>query len=76
MLKCREVEQKIGSDEILQAGLMERLAVRMHLAMCRNCSNYLRQIRAIGEAVRKLGESHGEDPERIARLIGRITGPG
>jgi hypothetical protein len=74
MLKCRDVEQKIGSDQILDAGLMERLAVRMHLAMCRHCSNYARQIRAIGNAVRSVCEGFRDDPERTARLIGRIAG--
>lgn len=72
MLKCREVEQKIGSDEILAAGLMERLAVRMHLAMCRHCSNYARQVRAIGNAARSIYTDR-EDPERVARLLRKIN---
>jgi len=74
MLKCRDVERKIGRDEILDEGLMERLAVRMHLAMCRHCRNYAKQIRAIGEAARSVYEGFREDPERLAQLIGRITG--
>jgi len=74
MLKCRDVERKIGSDEILDAGLMERLAVRMHLAMCRHCRNYARQVRAIGNAARSVYEGFREDPERLARLIRGITG--
>ncbi len=74
MLKCRDVEQKIGSDAILNAGIMERLAVRMHLAMCRHCRNYARQIRVIGQAARSLFAEGREDPERLARLIGKITG--
>lgn len=74
MLQCREVEQKIGSDEILSAGLMERVAVRMHVAMCRHCSNYAKQLRAIRNAVRSVCEDRREDPERLNRLIGRITG--
>jgi hypothetical protein len=73
MLKCRDVEQKIGSDEIRHAGLMERLAVRLHLAMCRHCRDYARQLRAIGNAVRNVWKSSEEDPERLARLNERIT---
>ncbi len=73
MLKCRDVEQKIGSDEIRHAGLMERLAVHIHLAMCRHCGNYARQLRAIGNAARSVWKSSEEDPTRLARLIDRIT---
>jgi len=73
MLKCRDVEEKIGSDEIRHAGLMERLAVRIHLAMCRHCRNYARQLRAIGNAARSVWKSSEQDPERLARLNERIT---
>ncbi len=74
MLKCRDVEQLIGSDEIRDAGLMERFAVYMHLAMCRHCRGYARQLRAIGNAARGVYKDYREDPERLARLLGRITG--
>ena len=74
MLKCRDVEQKIGSDAILDAGIMERLAVRMHLAMCRHCRNYAKQIRAIGRAARSVFGESSEDPERLSRLIRKIAG--
>ena len=74
MLKCRDVERKIGSDEMRNAGLMERLAVRIHLAMCRHCRNYARQLRAIGNAARKVWADSPEDSESLARLKERITG--
>jgi len=74
MLRCQDVERKIGSDEILDAGFMERVAVRLHLAMCRNCSNYAKQLRAIRNAVRSACEDFREDPEQLNRLIGRIMG--
>lgn len=74
MLKCREVEQKIGSDGIVDAGFLDRLAVLMHLAMCHHCSNYARQVRAIGRATRSVYGELRVDPEDVARLIRRIAG--
>jgi anti-sigma factor ChrR (cupin superfamily) len=71
MLKCQEVEQKIGSDEIRTAGLMERLAVNLHLLMCRHCRNYARQIRAIGNSARDVF-NRPHDPDTLAQLKSRI----
>ena len=73
MLKCQQVEQKIGSDEIRNAGLMEHLAVNLHLMMCRHCRNYARQIRAIGNAARNVFGRTPQDPSTLAQLRDRIT---
>jgi hypothetical protein len=72
MLKCREVEQKIGSGDIASAGVMERLAVRFHLMMCRHCRAYARQIRAIGEAARDVFGSSPMAPKTLSELKDRI----
>ena len=71
MLKCREVEQKVGSGEIGSAGFMERFAVRLHLMMCRHCRAYARQIRAIGEAARDVFGS-SPAPKALSELKDRI----
>jgi hypothetical protein len=72
MLKCREVEQKIGSGEIGNAGVMERFAVRFHLMMCRHCRAYARQIRAIGEAARNVFGLSPVDAKAVSQLKDRI----
>jgi hypothetical protein len=72
MLKCREVEQKIGSGEIGNAGFMERVAVRFHLMICRHCRAYDRQIRAIGEAARDVFRSSPVDSKALSQLKDRI----
>ncbi len=54
MLTCREVTRAIATDELSEAGIGRRLAVRLHLFMCRDCRRYAAQIRAIGEAARGL----------------------
>jgi hypothetical protein len=72
MLKCQQVEQKIGSDEIRNAGFMERLAVNLHLLMCRHCRNYAKQILAIGNAARDVFNRSAQDPDALAQLKNRI----
>ncbi len=72
MLSCREVVRLIASDELAAAGWRRRLAVRLHWLMCRYCRRYAAQLRAIGEATRKLLEGGEADPTRLARLEGRI----
>jgi hypothetical protein len=66
------VEQKIGSGEISNAGLMERFAVRFHLMLCRHCRAYARQIRAIGEAAFDVFGSAPVDPKALSQLKDRI----
>ncbi len=53
MYRCSEVVRLISSDEYLTAGFFQKLQIRLHLALCRNCSKYARQLRAIAQAVRK-----------------------
>ena len=72
MLKCRQVEQRIGSDDIRTAGLLERLAVNLHLLMCRHCRNYAKQIRAIGSAAREVFNRSTQDVDALAQLKTRI----
>jgi predicted anti-sigma-YlaC factor YlaD len=54
MLRCKEVVRLVASDELAGSGLMRRLAVRMHLAMCRHCRRYAKQIRELGRAAREI----------------------
>jgi hypothetical protein len=67
MFSCREVHEHVSMGTIDNLGTMARLRFRMHLLMCVHCARYVRQIRALGEHVRRLlgGEP---DSERCARL--------
>ena len=68
MLQCREVSRLIASEDIRHAGLARRLELRLHLAMCRQCRNYARQVGLMGSVARRLWGAESEDPEEIARL--------
>ncbi len=61
MLSCRETSELVsrGLDERL--GLMQRLGVRLHLAMCSACRAFARQARFLHEACRAYGRRLEQD---------------
>ncbi len=68
MLTCKDVATTIGRDEWRAAPRGRRVALRLHLLMCRHCRRYAAQIRALGTAARSLLRAHGEDPTVLERL--------
>ena len=72
MLRCNEVTRLCASEEVDGAPLKTRLAVRLHLLMCEHCRRYVRELARIGEAVRSLAGSEGEDPDRDEALLRRV----
>jgi len=54
--RCSEVVRLISSDEYLSAGLLKKLGIRLHLAMCKHCRKYARQLRVLAAALRKADE--------------------
>ncbi len=72
MLSCKEVTRKIASDELVEGGWTERLAVRLHLLLCRHCRRYGAQLRAIGAAARNLWGARAQDARTIERLERQI----
>ena len=57
MLSCRETAQLISESMERKLPLRRRLAVTVHLLMCRFCSRYRKQLRFIKKAVGRLVES-------------------
>ncbi len=72
MLNCKDVKRKIASDESAEAGWRERLAVRLHLFLCRYCRRYASQLRVIGAAARELCGPCSQDPSTLERLERQI----
>jgi len=82
MRTCKEVAARLslGLDEPLPLG--ERIALRAHMMMCRHCTRYYAQIRALRQLARGLRRFEQEQPspraelspearERIARAVDR-----
>jgi predicted anti-sigma-YlaC factor YlaD len=76
MLRCREVTRLHASDELARASLWTRLGVGMHLAMCRHCRRYVRELARIREAVGALYRDSSEQPERDEAMVRRVMAGG
>ena len=78
MLACKDVTRLWATEEIRRAPLMRKLAVRIHLLMCRHCRRYLRELAAIGAAARslanRLGNTDGSSADLERRVIAAVRG--
>ena len=70
MYRCSEVVRQVSSDEYLTAGLFKKLQIRLHLAMCKHCSRYVRQLRALAAYVREAAD--GASASEIQRAKSQI----
>jgi len=70
---CKEVSRKIASDELCGASWSQRMAVKLHLLMCRHCRRYANQIDQIGEAAKDFFGDQPADPESRKRLRSAIV---
>lgn len=79
MLACSEVTRLLATEEIRNAPLSRRLAVRLHLMICQHCRRYVRELAAIGAAARSLaGRVPGGDsatPELERRILDAVRQP-
>lgn len=68
MLKCRDVAELVASDAWQDPPLTRRVAMLVHLAMCRHCRAYVRHLRRIGAAARRLFDGGGVEADVSARI--------
>ncbi|HXZ51480.1 MAG TPA: zf-HC2 domain-containing protein [Burkholderiales bacterium] len=57
MLSCREVTRLVSEGLDRRLGFGERVALRMHFAICRSCTNFNRQMRLLRDATRRLADA-------------------
>lgn len=72
MLRCKDVAELVATDAWQRPPLGRRLRVLFHLAMCRYCRAYVRQLRRIGAAARRLFQGAAVDPATAARIAGAV----
>ncbi len=63
MLSCKDVTHLLSEAQDRKLLLPEKLHLEMHLAMCKGCRNYRKQMNFLREACRRLGERQGEAGE-------------
>lgn len=59
MLRCREISKLVSESMERKLSFRERVQLAMHLAMCRLCAGFAKQVRLLRTAAR-------QDAERIA----------
>ena len=72
MLRCNEVTRLYASEELRRTSWRKRIAVRFHLMMCRSCQRYVKELAAIGSAVREASRKEPTDAERHEALVRRV----
>ena len=61
MLACKEVMRMVSQGEDRRLAFGERIALRVHVAICRGCRNATAQLRFLRRAVRRLSEVESEN---------------
>ena len=74
MMKCRDVSGLVSTGDIDTAPLRDRLGAWMHIAMCRHCRRFQRQLRQLRRRARiAADEAAAEMPADLpARVLRRI----
>ena len=70
MMTCKQVSTLVSMGDIESAPMTRRMGVRMHLAMCRHCRAFRRQIARIGLAARLISAAFEREPS--ASFAGKI----
>lgn len=60
MLSCKDTTKLLSQSLDAELSLPQRLALRLHLAICRNCRNFREHLALIHEACRRFSESGDE----------------
>lgn len=58
----------LASDQLQDAGWIRRLSLRMHLAMCRHCRRYARQLDRLGAEARRSWTATDADEAALQRI--------
>ena len=72
MQTCKEVSRTIASDELSGASWTQRMAVKLHLLMCRHCRRYANQIDQLGVAARDFLSDQPSETESREQLRSAI----
>lgn len=62
MMTCKEVSTLLSTGQLDDAPLTRRLAVRLHLAMCRHCTAFRRQLERLARAAQAASRDFEREP--------------
>jgi hypothetical protein len=74
MMTCKEVSTLVSMGQLDDAPPARRMAVRLHLMMCRHCRTFSRQLRLIGRAARSIARDVEREPTSAfeSRIVNRL----
>jgi hypothetical protein len=64
---CKEVHRLTSEGLDRELTLVERLRMRLHLAVCEACSNFTGQMELIRRAMRQMGATGEPDKDRDSK---------
>lgn len=71
MLSCKEIAHILASEEDLS--IVRRTELRMHLLMCKHCSNYSKHLKFLKSGMKKLFKQKTHlDNEKVKNLEDEI----
>jgi anti-sigma factor RsiW len=80
MLRCKEVAERASALIDGELGLFDAIQVRLHLAMCKGCNAFIRQMRqtrALAKAAALVEDPPAQDAEaRIAAILAEVQAKG
>ncbi len=62
MMTCKEVSTLVSMGDVERAPMMRRMGVWLHVAMCRHCRAFRRQLVRVGRAARLVSEVFEREP--------------
>lgn len=72
MLSCKELVAQSSDYLDVQLSLRQRLAIRAHLAMCRNCRRFIRQMRLSQLVLRRLPQGQNAELDVLAQRLAEL----
>ncbi len=72
MLSCKELVAQSSDYLDVQLSLRQRLAMRAHLAMCRNCRRFIRQMRLSQLVLRRLPQEQNAELDALAQRLAEL----
>jgi predicted anti-sigma-YlaC factor YlaD len=72
MLSCKELVAQSSDYLDSQLNLRMRFAVRTHLAMCRNCRRFIRQMRLSQLVLRRLPQGQNAELDALAQRLAEL----
>ena len=77
MKTCRDITENIEKASVKRLSIGEKLEVRMHLRICKNCRQYSKDSKILERMIRHITSSHYQHeftPDEKQALIRKLRG--